>query len=509
MLLSSRFLGRLLLLNVGAHFANSLPLESLCTSCSEAQATPVAPPTPAQILNATAFAITYGYPILPYLQLVEPLFSSVGTNAIYNEPALASSQEAAIVRPNVDTLYSRVAVDLSHTDLELTVPPVKDGRFYVIPFYDLYGNNFANIGSVNNSAPGKYLVRRASNTFQPQNDDLLSEGYQGVVDFPTTYGSILIRILLCNNTTDVAVVQAIQKHISIDPVKRSNDLRPDGPALSPTLLSSSLNTTTAALVFPGSLDTTTIVQLLNLTARLAPYDPPENTSETDSVNSQFAIAGLCNGIYIPPAGVNLTLAGLLVARSIQTALQSPSLYESFGNSWRTLIPAASGNFHSYYAARAYIAWSGYLQLVPYEALYPAYFGSGSGDATLTVAANQSYLFTFSGKPPVTGFWSLTAYGSNNYLIPNAQDIYSLGDRSNLTYPDGTLVYGNASSNGEFQILMQPANLSPPANWTKNWLPAPSGGGVFSVNLRWYGPTSAFTDGSYAEPIVTLQAALVG
>ena len=63
----------------------------------------------------------------------------MGTNAIYNEPGLANLQEAAVVRPNVDTIYSRVAVDLSHTDLELTVPPVEDGRFYIFPFYDLYG----------------------------------------------------------------------------------------------------------------------------------------------------------------------------------------------------------------------------------------------------------------------------------------------------------------------------------------------------------------------------------
>ena len=58
---------------------------------------------------------------------------------MYDEPALANIQEAAVVRPNFDTLYSRVAVDLSHTDLELTVPSVEDGRFFIFPFYDLDG----------------------------------------------------------------------------------------------------------------------------------------------------------------------------------------------------------------------------------------------------------------------------------------------------------------------------------------------------------------------------------
>ncbi|MCJ1387052.1 hypothetical protein MMC17_010181 [Xylographa soralifera] len=508
-MLSFRFLSNFFLLNVGAHFTNSLPLESTCTSCFEAQAAPGSPPTSAQILNATAFAIIYGYPILPYLQFVEPLFSTVGTNAIYNEPGLANLQEAAVVRPNVDTLYSRVAVDLSHTDLELTVPSIEDGRFYIFPFYDLYGNNFANIGSVNSSVPGKYLLRRARDTFRVEEDDQLSSRYRGVVDFPTTYGSILIRILLRDNTTDVPIVQAIQKQISVFSVERCDSSRPQAPTLTPALLNSSLNTTTAALLFPGSLDATTVVQLLNLTARLSAYDPPENTSETSSVNGQLALAGLHYGIYTPPAGTNLTLASLLADKSLTTSIQAPSLYKSFGNNWRTFISAASGNFHSYYAARAFIAWSGYLELVQYEALYPEYFGSASGNAIMTVAANQSILLTFSEKPPVTGFWSLTAYGVDNYLIPNGLERFSLGDRSNLTYPDGTIVYGNTSSNGNFQILMQPANVSPPANWTSNWLPTPSGGGSFSVNLRWYGPTEAFTNGSYVHPVVTLQAAIIG
>jgi hypothetical protein len=43
-----------------------------------------------------------------------------------------------LVRPNVDTLYSMAAIDLSHSDVVLTIPPVDDSRFYVFPFYDLY-----------------------------------------------------------------------------------------------------------------------------------------------------------------------------------------------------------------------------------------------------------------------------------------------------------------------------------------------------------------------------------
>jgi Protein of unknown function (DUF1214) len=58
----------------------------------------------------------------------------------------------------------------------------------------------------------------------------------------------------------------------------------------------------------------------------------------------------------------------------------------------------------------------------------------------------------------------------------------LHEQSNITYPDGSLVYGGGSTtDGPFEILLQAADVAPPANWSSNWLPAPAGGGNFSVN----------------------------
>ena len=86
--------------------------------------------------NATAAAVIYGYPILPWLDLVYPLLNTTGANALTNFP-LATTNAAAIDRPNVDTVYSAVPIDLSQRDVELTIPSIPDGRFYVFPFYDL------------------------------------------------------------------------------------------------------------------------------------------------------------------------------------------------------------------------------------------------------------------------------------------------------------------------------------------------------------------------------------
>ncbi|KAI7072653.1 hypothetical protein KC352_g42377, partial [Hortaea werneckii] len=112
-----------------------------------------------------------------------------------------------------------------------------------------------------------------------------------------------------------------------------------------------------------------------------------------------------------------------------------------------------------------------------------------------------------------GFWSITGY-EGDYLIPNPQNVYALGDRSNITYPDGSRVYGsgaqsrsnNSLSNEQFQILIQPADVAPPTNWTSNWLPGPVGGGDMSALLRWYSAQESLVNGSYAYPVVTRQSA---
>ena len=62
-----------------------------------------------------------------------------------------------------------------------------------------------------------------------------------------------------------------------------------------------------------------------------------------------------------------------------------------------------------------------------------------------------------------------------HFFANPLDRYSLGDRSNLTYPDGSPVYGgpnSASTDTPFQILIQSHATPPPQNWTSKQVPPP-------------------------------------
>jgi hypothetical protein len=430
-----------------------------------------------------------------FAQSLDSVISSIGVNAIFHETNTATAGNAAIVRPNVDTLYSKVVVDLSHGDVALTIPEVDDGRFYVFPFYDLsvhipplkqrskvakqlnrWSNNFANLGSLNATLPGRYLIRLAKNC-----DDIGFEStgngsdYLGFINFPTTYGLILPRILLRNNSTDLNIVHQIQAGIKVEEVIREG--RSKSPALTTALLGNGA-LEPLALESPGSLNESSVRQLLQVVAQVAPYNMPAEPKEAATVTENFVAAGLLNGTYQPPTDVNFTLTNQLIGK---TLLATELLLEPFNNDWVDFPPQFSGDFHQQYAIRSFIAFTGYLQLVHYEALYPQWQGDGGN---LALTANQSYIMTFpSGKPSVKGFWSLTAYNSSSYLISNLLNRYALGDRSNLTYPDGKPVYGNDDINSPFSILLQAADLPPPANWTNNWLPAPIGGGNFTVNCK--------------------------
>lgn len=190
---------------------------------------------------------------------------------------------------------------------------------------------------------------------------------------------------------------------------------------------------------------------------------------------------------------------------------NPAHIQPQWNEWQLSIPEYQGQLGVNYAARAYVAIAGYQQQTVKETLYPGYKSLGF-TSSISWAPNTSLLFTFSGRPQLEefGFWSVTVYGANQYLIRNPIGRASVGDRTyNLTYQGSNdLVYkpsANSTRDGPFQILVQPVDLVSPQNWTRNWLPSTS---EFSFITRWYTPKPAMTNGSYVYPQVETIKAVV-
>ncbi|KAH7112592.1 hypothetical protein B0J13DRAFT_631439 [Dactylonectria estremocensis] len=432
------------------------------------------------------FAYYYGYPLYRYGLVVQGT-PNASTNSLFHQRSLSTTADKGLNKPNVDTLYSKAFLDLSHWDLVIKIPKIKD-RYWVWPFHDAYSNNVANIGALQSDPAGNYLVRFDKNNPGIKRANAKSP-YRAYINIPTPYAISLVRILVQPNDADAAAVHDIQDQLSINPIRRAI---PVAPPLNLEMFKD-------PRVMPGSINTLE-EGVLKLTAKLAPYNDPAVMADRPWVSATLEGAGLIKGSFIQPKGTNLTAASLAANSSIVKEYSVPGYLERLSNDWVLPNPEYFGNFRSAYIARYSSAATGYLVLTRDQNLYPAYVGATINPITPSTRAVR---ITFSTKPKLEplGFWSLSVYDSNDNLIPNDLNRYSIGDRSNFRLMDGTM--SSDGGDGPFQVLIQPRNVPPPANWTSNWLPAPSDGNGVQINLRIYGGAEALVNGSYVYPVVEM------
>jgi hypothetical protein len=470
--------------------------------------------------NATEFALLYGYPLLAFQRSSVPRIQQAGgTNILAHARGLATAANREVVKPNADTIYSNAVYDLSRQDVAITIPEIPSDQFALFTFYDPFGNNFANVGTGNEAGSGDYILRlRPTDSYGVEIVDGSSveeeEVAQRYINSPTLHGTLLVRWLV--NATNQEAIRSYQNATILRGIDRENMTLSGTPL---TMINWNLGDSSPAL------------HVLNLLAQLAPSNPPEIVQDTDRVETLLSAAGVFDGSYTKQ-NVNLTTANASALGF--AARNSKSSLTPLNNGWSMLQSNKTGDFGTEYGVRTAIAASGYLMLKAPNAVYPSWSNSSSersalsGTANLHLGPDESILYTFSRRPPLhaAGFWSLTAYGADDYFIDSPSGVYALGDRSNLTYPSGVPVYDpetsvrNATSNqpnatqrdGPFQILLQAADIPPPANWTNNWLPGPVGGGDLSALLRWYGAEEELVEGSgggYEYPVVTKQGAIRG
>lgn len=360
---------------------------------------------------------------------------------------LQSAADKEVNRLNADTLYTTTFIDLSASDLVVTVPEVTD-RFIVWPFYDMYGSNFASISNNGEHAHGKFLVRYDKEKIGIFDDDT-GCGYDGYIGMPTPYGLGLMRIEVANTTTDLEKAHMIQNQTSLEVLPRKQI----APPIDLHMFKEPFYMPNNGTTFPEAV--------LRLTATLAPFNEPDVKEDRAWVAATLKNAGMENGTWTPPTNINLTAAVAAANTSVAALTAQPKSYEIMSNNWKAWNEEWVGNFGSNYAARCLITTWAYVIVAPNIAIYP--FIDGFNE----VAADKAILIQFSGRPALNqnGFWSITLYGPDQFFVANDMNRYLLGDRSNLTFPDGSLVYleGEESENGPFQILIQPENVHPPNN----------------------------------------------
>ena len=318
------------------------------------------------------------------------------------------------------------------------------------------------------SAAGKYLIQ--ANRHSDKYGVFPCEGYQGCISSPTLDGVAVIRVEVKSNGTDLKYVDQYVDSVKFTETNKHKHRSNGKPNFHPL----------AAKDFRGLSNDLTL-QILELTARLEYRNSPWASEQTALIRDVLYYAGIHGGSYQKPSSVNLTLASEIYQKIVEVTALSPLTFKSLNNGWRCINPITEGQFlnSTDYLQRAFWGKEAYLQNTAPESLYPM-----PSEKTFELTEKEAVLIEFSGKPPVgnQGFWSLTAYNEKSLLIPNPLKVYAVGDRSNVTYPDGDLIYphypltsfNSTSRNDPFQILVQGWKTPPAKNWTHNWLPAPNG-----------------------------------
>jgi hypothetical protein len=129
--------------------------------------------------------------------------------------------------------------------------------------------------------------------------------------------------------------------------------------------------------------------------------------------------------------------------------------------WKTNLAAGSARSNAY--SRAFVAAHGLFALNRTEAVYytAALYRDGH-------ALDGRCRYEIAGRDPDARWWSITAYGADEYLIPNPAHRYSVSK---------TEIARDAS--GAFSVQIGGAGGG------NNWIPA--GSGRFSLTLRLYNP----------------------
>ncbi|KAF4887074.1 hypothetical protein CGCFRS4_v010756 [Colletotrichum fructicola] len=439
-------------------------------------------------LEATAWSLIFTAAPVSQTAILRILSQSSPANQYLHTREFPTPETNSIVAVNVDVLYSFGVLDLSEADVLLGVPEFDD-RYWSYLIWDFYGNAIAEISNVNGNTAGTYRLKR----------DAVSEvglANGNLINISTAYASVAIRIGINSNTTEE--------------LDRLHSLQ-DASTVGTTDLSAETTVPSfAKLITPNITNPQSVLQFA---ASLLPYNPPQTVSDRERVNTILAQAGIGNGTYTANPDVDILNAASIARYSIEADLADPAHIVQLGNNWTVPIPSYQGNYGTHYAAQA-ASGIGYLQTQKLALLPNHPMLSGTIDFS-----TQSMIITFFGKPGVTspGFWNIGSYDALLRLVPNGISRYSIGSKtSTLQYLEGGQVYGPTAAGGQdetFQVLLQSADIPPPANWTGNWLPVANNASLTGktsypidydslfdrILVCMYWPEISLTDGSYVWP----------
>jgi hypothetical protein len=384
-------------------------------------------------------AYVWGYPLVVMHRTRALHCARTPPGRLHHVERLATPASRTVVAPNNDTLYSSGWYDLAAGDVEVAVPPID--RYWSVMVLDAY----THVSYVSRRTHGRdgARVRLGLDASAPD------------LRVPTATVWVLVRTIV-DGPDDLDAARAAQRSIEVTaPPGHPEDL-------------------TTPIGRPNEVHTAGAAFFDELAAALA-VDPP-------GAGHPPAPDGVLELVEGPAAGRAALDPDVLVegVRLGEAVVARGPLATHRTNGWGT-NPTGS-DFGDDVARRATTAKYALAAHHPVEnrsyiAGVDADGGHLDGDRPLSL--------TFApGDPPCDGFWSLTVYGPDGFLVANELDRYALGDRT-----PGL----RRAADGSLALTVGGPRPDDPSNW----LPAPPGryglalrvyeGRPEVVDLRWFPP----------------------
>jgi hypothetical protein len=426
-------------------------------------------------------AYVYAYPLLLMdafmrqgTNYAEP--TGIVTQAPYNQfshaRAFPPSDFKAVVRPNVDTLYSSANLDLGSEPVVLSVPATE--RYFMLPLLSSWTDVFA--------VPGTRTTgRNTAREFLLVSPSWRGEAPSGVeiIRSPTRLVGIGGRTQT-NGVSDYDAVHRIQAGYKLTPLSAwgKGNYTPPKVKVDPAI---DMKTPPPAQV--EKMDAATYF------ARFAELlkDNPPGPFDYPMIHRLERIgfkAGQNFDLNGAPPQIKQAFERATTDGKASVAKAAKEAGGEGGKGW--VYTTRSGVYGVDYLYRAAIALCCLGENLPQDAVYPSLSTDSEGRP---LDGNRTYLLHFDkGKfPPVDAFWSVTAYDTEGYFIPNALNRLALGDRDKLV----------TNADGSLDLYIQ-AN-TPGGDREANWLPVDKK--PFTLLMRLYSPKSEFLSGSWIPPPV--------
>lgn len=408
---------------------------------------------------------------------VEPTGTKAPINQLHHAHALANADFREVVTPNVDTLYSQAFIDLKEGPL-VFVKPAAD-RYCSAQFLDAWTNSVGIAGS-----GGEGNAEQEQVWLLMRNDDTQTEVPPGMraVRFSSSIGWIIGRTL-CKGEEDIPNVQAIQERMRLIPLAyldKGEWTPPQG-------------------TYDSRYDYVPVERVKKMT-------PAEFFDEANSLMRDnppvSADRLMLDRIRSVGVGADLTFDPAVLGKDTaereatwkrvvdglgQRMKQVAEKFIVRDGAWEYLGEPI-GEFGTEYDYRAMVALKGFGANPVSAALYASAHRDSDGKP-LEAGGHYRLRFEKGALPPMKtdGFWSVTAYNDEDFLIPNPLNRYAVNDRSPLVF----------NEDGSLDFLLQPEAPEEDNPLKVNWLP--TGNGKFHLFMRIYCPDKESINQGWTAP----------